>query len=165
MGDSMERWCDLKMTVNGELVDGFVDTGLSHNIVDEEWAKKQNLDIVKGVTDLTMGNRSKSRSPRYVEIDVGFAGEEYPAEKKVARVVKSFPFDLPPPKRFLEATRTLKELRRRFTKCLFPCPKCFFMNLLDDEADRQRFHGLFNDDIEFAAVLETGSNCNIMRQD
>jgi hypothetical protein len=165
-GHCTVRRCGLKMTVNGESVDGFGDTGSSHNIVDAGWVKKRNITVVDDEKDLTMGNGSRLHSQGYVELDVRFARERVKGEKIVARVVKSFPFDLLLSRLFLEATGTLKQFIRRFTKCVFPRLKSIYsVNLLSGEPDRERFHGLFNDDIEFEAVLDTGSNCNIMRWD
>jgi hypothetical protein len=163
---SMERRCGLKLIVNHEPLDGFGDTGSSHNIVNQNWATTRKLGMIKNAMDLTMGNGRKLHSPGYVELDVGFAKENVTARKIIARVVENLPFDLLLSRPFLKATQTLNYFKRRFVKCIFPRLKNLLsMNLLSDEPNGERFHGLFNDDIQFTAVLDTGSNCNIMELD
>ncbi|KAF2184620.1 hypothetical protein K469DRAFT_750803 [Zopfia rhizophila CBS 207.26] len=156
----------IKVLINGRPADAFGDTGSTENIVDEKYVRKRNLSMTPRHSEMVMVNGTKLHSPGYVELDVGFAGENESPTTIIAMVVKHFPFDILLSHTFLETTQTLKKHLCRFTRIMFPrLTASLSMNLLSSGANGSLFNASFDDGIDFGAVLDTGSNCNTIDED
>ncbi|KAJ4289532.1 hypothetical protein N0V90_010861 [Kalmusia sp. IMI 367209] len=151
------------MVVNGDPLDAFGDTGSCHNIVDKDYVRRcQTVTIRSNETlQLRLGDKSTLLSHGVVELDVSFADEPGKSCTILARVVRNFPFDLLLGKQFLKGTKTLTNFMHRFKPCVFPrLTAGMSFNFIGHKSERLSV--ALDRRLVVGALLDTGSNCNVM---
>ncbi|KAF2250476.1 hypothetical protein BU26DRAFT_263937 [Trematosphaeria pertusa] len=149
------------MIVNDERLDAFGDTGSYHNMVDEEYVRKQGLPIGGHGMKHMLGDKSTLSSLGTVELEVAFEDDPANRTRIVAHVVRDFPFDLLLGNGFLWETKTLTKFFHRFQTCEFPrlgSKRSFHFIGHPSE----RFNVMLDGSLAVAACLDTGSNCNVV---